>query len=208
MFNKNLKNIRLNRGISQKQVANYLNVSPQSVSKWEKGEALPSIEYLPRLAELLNCDINAFFAQAMTDAVDSEVLSKFLDLMNEAVIDETKTPDDIVAFICEHPSIAKETVEFCHSINEHKTLNVKTVMGILNCSDSEARTFIEHLLKGEMLEKLDIEDTYFVIKDNVKGFIILVEFNHTFYEKAIDKSTDVIESFKEKISINIHNKSR
>ena len=61
MFNKNLKNIRLQQGLSQKQVADYLLVSPQSVSEWEKGEALPSIEYLPKLAECLNCDINAFF---------------------------------------------------------------------------------------------------------------------------------------------------
>lgn len=60
MFNKNLKSIRFRQGLSQKQVADYLMVSPQSVSKWERGEMLPSIDYLPKLAEVLNCDVSAF----------------------------------------------------------------------------------------------------------------------------------------------------
>lgn len=57
MFNENLKNIRLKQGLSQKKVADYLNISPQSVSKWEKGESLPSVLFLPQLAECLNCEI-------------------------------------------------------------------------------------------------------------------------------------------------------
>lgn len=61
MFNINLKRIRLEQELSQKQIADFLTVSPQSVSKWEKGEALPSIDFLPKLAECLNCDVNAFF---------------------------------------------------------------------------------------------------------------------------------------------------
>ena len=51
MFNHNLKALRLKSGLSQKQVADFLSVTPQSVSKWEKGEALPSIDFLPKLAE-------------------------------------------------------------------------------------------------------------------------------------------------------------
>ena len=85
MFNKNLKNIRLQQGLSQKQVADYLLVSPQSVSKWEKGEALPSIEYLPKLAEILKCDINSFFAPISVKPTSNQVLSDFLTLENEAI---------------------------------------------------------------------------------------------------------------------------
>ena len=60
MFSKNLINIRLQQGLSQKQVADFLTVSPQSVSKWEKGEALPSIDYLPKLAECLKFHTNTY----------------------------------------------------------------------------------------------------------------------------------------------------
>ena len=62
MFNNNLKKLRLASGLSQKQIADYLHITPQSVSKWENGDALPTIDYLPKLAECLNCDINVFFA--------------------------------------------------------------------------------------------------------------------------------------------------
>ena len=60
MFHNNLKALRLKCGLSQRQVADFLNVSPQSVSKWEKGESFPSIEFLPQMAECFGCDINAF----------------------------------------------------------------------------------------------------------------------------------------------------
>ena len=49
MFHERLKAIRIKCEKTQKDLADYLNISPQSVSKWEKGEALPSLEYLPNL---------------------------------------------------------------------------------------------------------------------------------------------------------------
>ena len=74
MFHINLKNQRLKCGLSQKQIADYLNITPQSVSKWENGDALPSIDYLPKLAECLNCEINDFFAQDRNNAFNIEML--------------------------------------------------------------------------------------------------------------------------------------
>ena len=78
-------------------------------------------------------------------------------------------------------------------------MNSKAMQSMLDCSEAEARLFIEHLVNGEMLEKLDIEDTYFVIKDAVDGFIILLKLNQTIYEKSIDDKVDLMESFKDKI---------
>ncbi|MBO5024333.1 MAG: helix-turn-helix transcriptional regulator [Clostridia bacterium] len=36
-FGKNIRELRTKRGLSQEKLAEYLNVSPQSVSKWENG---------------------------------------------------------------------------------------------------------------------------------------------------------------------------
>jgi transcriptional regulator with XRE-family HTH domain len=63
MIHENLKRIRVHFGATQQQLADYLNVSPQSISKWEKGEAYPSIEYLPKMAEFFHCGINTFFSE-------------------------------------------------------------------------------------------------------------------------------------------------
>lgn len=48
-------------GLTQEQVAEYLNVSIPAVSKWEKGLTNPDISLLPPLARLLKTDLNTLF---------------------------------------------------------------------------------------------------------------------------------------------------
>ena len=42
------------RGLTQGQVAIHMGVSPQAVSKWERGLACPDLVFLDDLAELLD----------------------------------------------------------------------------------------------------------------------------------------------------------
>ena len=44
-------------GLTQGQVAVHMGVSPQAVSKWERGLACPDLVFLDDLAELLNIGI-------------------------------------------------------------------------------------------------------------------------------------------------------
>ncbi len=46
--------------LSQAQLAGHLFISPQAVGKWERGESLPDILSLTRLAEILGVDLNYF----------------------------------------------------------------------------------------------------------------------------------------------------
>lgn len=46
--------------ISQAMLAEQLFISPQAVGKWERGESLPDIIMLNRLAKLLEVDLNYF----------------------------------------------------------------------------------------------------------------------------------------------------
>ncbi len=50
--------IRKKKNMTQKDVANYLNVSDRAVSKWERGESYPEITTLPKLAELLEISVD------------------------------------------------------------------------------------------------------------------------------------------------------
>lgn len=45
-----IKSFRKERNITQEQLAEYLSISFQSVSKWERGDAYPDITMLPRIA--------------------------------------------------------------------------------------------------------------------------------------------------------------
>ncbi|HZV70404.1 MAG TPA: pentapeptide repeat-containing protein [Saprospiraceae bacterium] len=46
--------------LSQAELAKQVNISPQAVGKWERGESMPDITTLNRLAEIFNVDLNFF----------------------------------------------------------------------------------------------------------------------------------------------------
>ena len=81
-FNEHLKRIRKVSKTTQQDLADYLNVTVQSVSKWEKGSALPSIEYLPKMAEFYSCSVNAFFSDYELQAFEQfPLLDKDQEIM-------------------------------------------------------------------------------------------------------------------------------
>ena len=64
---ENITRIRVNRGFTQRQIADALLVTPQSVSRWENGQAYPDMEMLPRIAE--------FFGVSTDDLLGTEIPS-------------------------------------------------------------------------------------------------------------------------------------
>ena len=48
-FNENLVRYRKRAGLTQQQLAQKLSITPQAVSKWEKG-SYPDCELLPKLS--------------------------------------------------------------------------------------------------------------------------------------------------------------
>ena len=56
-FKKNLAVLRRNKKLSQEQLAEKLDVSRQSVSKWESGEAYPEMKMLLNICDLFNVSL-------------------------------------------------------------------------------------------------------------------------------------------------------
>lgn len=50
-----IKKIREKRGITQKELAAKLNVSPSTVSQWENGLRNPSLVNVKRVSNILHC---------------------------------------------------------------------------------------------------------------------------------------------------------
>lgn len=57
-FKARLKELRLEKGVTQLQVAKTLNMSKMAVSHWEKGNSEPSIEQLKVLAGFFDVSID------------------------------------------------------------------------------------------------------------------------------------------------------
>jgi transcriptional regulator with XRE-family HTH domain len=54
----NLKSIRIQKGLSRKELAEKLNVALNTVWRWENGERTPDLGTIRTLATLLDCSID------------------------------------------------------------------------------------------------------------------------------------------------------
>lgn len=57
-FGKNLQILRKMTNITQEELAGKMNLSRQTISKWELGVVLPEVEKLVDLCEMFNCSID------------------------------------------------------------------------------------------------------------------------------------------------------
>ena len=86
-----IRRLRLERNMTQEQLARRLNLSAQAVSKWENGLTMPDIQLLPQLSVLLGCTIDALFD--MTDDARFERIDSMLEdvrFLSEAEFSQTE----------------------------------------------------------------------------------------------------------------------
>ncbi len=69
MIGNRIIEARKKKSISQAQLAQQLFISSQAVGKWERGESMPDILTLNRLAEILGVDLN-YFSDGSRPSVD------------------------------------------------------------------------------------------------------------------------------------------
>ncbi|SMC70875.1 helix-turn-helix domain-containing protein [Aristaeella lactis] len=65
----NLKKYRIAKDLTQEEVAEFLGITAQSVSKWERGESYPDIAFLPALANIFETSVDLLIGM---DAIRAE----------------------------------------------------------------------------------------------------------------------------------------
>lgn len=66
----NLRRIRKEKKITQKQLAEKIGVQPSAISKYETGKVSPTIEQLEKIAEVLEVPVMSLFPQSVIDLRD------------------------------------------------------------------------------------------------------------------------------------------
>ena len=69
-FGENLYNLRKAAKMSQEKLAEKMDVTRQSVSKWENGESYPEMQKIMKLCDVFHCKINDLVHENMVD-IDS-----------------------------------------------------------------------------------------------------------------------------------------
>lgn len=90
MIGSKIARARKKINISQAQLAEQLFISPQAVGKWERGESIPDIVTINRLAKILGVDLN-YFSENFQSADDETVPGK----INENTGDGEKTVQEV-----------------------------------------------------------------------------------------------------------------
>lgn len=63
-FSDTLKKLRIEKGISQQELADRMFVTRSTISRWESGHRLPDLAMIYRLAEVMDADVNVLLSAA------------------------------------------------------------------------------------------------------------------------------------------------
>jgi uncharacterized protein YjbI with pentapeptide repeats len=90
MIGNKIAEARKKLNISQAQLAENLFISAQAVGKWERGESMPDIVTLNRLAELLGVDLNYFSEKSQTVNVETTAFEISDNLSKPSILQKKK----------------------------------------------------------------------------------------------------------------------
>ena len=99
-FGDNLKAFRKRKNMSQEDLADRVNVSRQSVSKWETGDAYPEMNNILELCKIFNCKINDLVHADMSDinSLDKEIVMNVVKF-NEEKQKRVKSLSNVISMI-------------------------------------------------------------------------------------------------------------
>lgn len=82
-FSEKILSLRKSRGLTQEQLAEKLNVSRQSVSKWESGQAIPELETIVALCRVFDITTDYLLKPSEMDelSIKTEMLEKQQQLL-------------------------------------------------------------------------------------------------------------------------------
>lgn len=131
-------------GMTQKQLAEKLNMSDKSVSKWERGICLPDVSVYMELCAILGISINEFLAGEDIDAENVEKKSE--DNIIQVTKDSKKKQKNLKSILAVVTTFAVIMVLVLGVVFVHKVMQPKNYITAVDRTSAEMKT--AELLSG------------------------------------------------------------
>ena len=131
-------------GMTQKQLAEKLNMSDKSVSKWERGICLPDVSVYMELCEILGISINEFLAGEDIDAENVEKKSE--DNIIQVTKDSKKKQKNLKSILAVVTTFAVIMVLVLGAVFVHEVMQPKNYITAVDRTSAEMKT--AELLSG------------------------------------------------------------
>src|SRR5699024_3404485 len=178
-ISKTIKQERLRRGMTQEALAEYLNTTKTTISKWENATLYPDITALPKLAKVFNISVDDLlnYSTTMTDEEIKKVSISLSKMINHASYSEYLT------------TVRDYYISHC---NEFKFLN--SLLGILanNILYCENETQVREttVLAHEIIKTTEDNSESIYLKRHAQGYQTLMYMFEGDYSSVIDSTPD------------------
>ncbi len=134
-FGENIKKLRKSKKISQEDLAEKMQVSRQSVSKWETGDAYPEMNNILELCKIFHCHIN--------------------DLINDSIIDMDSLDEEIKMNVVKFKSEQQRKMKILS-----KTIAIIAKIGRVLTLIAIPIIIISMILSGIFINKIEFDDNH------------------------------------------------
>ncbi len=184
---------RKNKNLSQAELAKQIAISPQAVGKWERGESMPDITTLNRLAEILGVDLNYFSENFQTIDAEMTVLEKTDNNSNELLKTKKKRSSwdmsklnlidsDFSGLKNLHEKLSNSNIQSCMFVGSELSGLFLNSNNVYNC-DFTNSDISNSQIQNSMINKNDFSNC------SLKG----TKFSKSFIESCDFTGTDLTE---------------
>lgn len=198
-FSKNLKKIRLDKGLSQEVVANELNITRQGYANYEKGTSSPTLDSVEKIADALDVDMDYLLFKDKIDSLEDKKLEfekrlQRLELSSKYNFDM----NDEESYKKYLKIRAKENEEIKNEIIQeiHESLQAFNYSGIVKIKD-----YIDDLSSIKRYRGIDEALQFYYEDDWLEEFISETYGSNLLYPKIYDKWDKIFLEYKDKLTV-------
>jgi transcriptional regulator with XRE-family HTH domain len=204
----NILKYRRENGVTQAELAEYLGVSPQAVSKWEQEVSIPDIYLIPKIALFFNISIDKLFGTSDIDTAEL-LVSKYSILRSDKNYKEAKDAiESLLEMDSENPDALALLCRLEYQRSHEYLLKSKEACEILQSLTTgkneswEKRATIQLMRENAMLGNLEFIDEFqrkfeeAKTIDNFSNLLVAMSLGRNEqYEAVLQMANSFIDSF-------------